>query len=579
MNSFTRSLLVSIVGAVGAVGPSQADDQVAIQGSAAAKKYCYNCHGITFNGDTSLDVMDRDSLLNPDQQYVVAGKLEDSMLWQRLEDREMPPKSQPQPTEAEREILKQWILAGAPMPQRVRRAYVEWRTILQAMCDDLQQADPEVRKYYRYFTLTHLYNNVDGVTELEMRLYRAALAKALNSVSWEPDLVTPHPLDPDQTLFRIDIRDLGWNEAKWRALLKNYPYGMRFLNVEDEAVAKLDQDIGQLADTPLCYVRADWFVVRGMRPPLYHELLEIPDTAAALEQQLNVDVFRDFMQDRLGRAGFVESAVSAGNRVVDRHPALHGYYWKSYDFKKQNDRGNAMKFPLGPEHAGHPFQPLAFEQDGGEMIFSLPNGLQAYMLVDGRGARISEGPVEVVRDLTETSGAPVIVSGLSCMSCHRHGMIEFKDTLRDGSSAQGDARRKVRSLCPPEDRMSALVAKDRARFLTALAACTGPFLQTGDDVNKPIEDFPEPIGSIARKYEQRLNLADVACECLAEEPALLKGAILGNPELKSELGLGPLVNDEKISRSNWETREGVISPAQKLMQRLGLGTPMLIFDE
>jgi serine/threonine-protein kinase len=238
-----------------------------------------------------------------------------------------------------------------------------------------------------------------------------------------------------------------------------------------------------------------------------------------------------------------------------------------------------MKFSLGPAHAGHPFETMAFNQDGGEMIFGLPNGLQAYMLVDGAGKRIDEGPIEVVRDLTETSGAPLIVNGLSCMSCHRHGMIEFKDTLRDGSSAQGDARRKVRAICPPEDKMKALVTKDRTRFLHALEACCGPYLQVGDDAGKPIEDFPEPVGTIARKYEQRLNLIDVACECLAEEPAVLKGAIQGNPELRSELGLGPLVNNEKISRNNWETREGLISPAQSLMQKLGLGTPMLIFDD
>lgn len=579
MNAWFPTLALTMAVLAAAAPASRADDALAAQGSALAKKYCYNCHGITFNGDSALNVMDRDALLNPDYGYVVEGKLEDSMLWQRVADGVMPPKSQPQPTDEERELLKQWILSGVPMPQRETRDYVEWQNILQAMHDDLQQAEPEVRPHYRYFTLTHLYNNVEGVTELELRLYRAALAKALNSVSWQPDLVMPHALDPEQTLFRVDIRDLGWDDAKWRKLLKQYPYGMRFQNVDNEAIAKLDKDVGLFTNTPLCHVRADWFVVRCMRPPVYHELLEIPETAQALEKLLNVDVFNDFQQDRLARAGFVESAVSAGNRIADRHPALHGYYWKSYDFKKQTERGNIMKFSLGPAHTGHPFEALAFNQDGGEMIFGLPNGLQAYMLVDGVGKRIDEGPVEVVRDLTETSGAPLIVNGLSCMSCHRHGMIEFKDTLRDGSSAQGDARRKVRSICPPPDRMAALVKKDSTRFLRALQECTGPFLQVGDDAQKPIEDFPEPVGTIARKYEQRLSLADIACECLAQEPAVLKGAILGNPELRSELGLGPLVNDEKITRNNWETREAVISPAQQLMQKLGLGTPMLIFEE
>lgn len=557
--------------------PALAEPELAVKGDALVRKYCYQCHGITFNGDSALDVTNRTALLDPDHEYVLAGNAEGSQLWQRIASNEMPPKSQPQPTPEERELLKQWIHAGAPFPERVVRHFVEWKSILQAIHDDLKATSPEVRQYVRYFTLTNLYNDVHGVTELEMRLYRAALSKALNSVSWQPDLVIPKPLDPEQTLFRVDIRDLGWTDATWRMLASHYPYGMGFNTVPDDALAKLDEDIGLYTDTPLCYLRADWFIVRAMRPPLYNKLLKLPKTDVELEKLLKVSVVGDFEQDRLRRAGFVESAVSAGNRIVDRHPASYGYYWKSYDFKKSTLHGNIMRFPLGPAYDKHPFDQLCFEQDGGEMIFGLPNGLQGYYLVDGKGHSIDEGPIEVVRDLTETSGAPIIMNGISCMSCHRHGMISFTDTLRDGAGCQGEARRKLRSICPPKDEMSALVAKDRNRFLQALAACTGPFLQVGDDAGKSIEEFPEPIGSIARRYEQRLGIEQVACECLVQEPMLLKGAVQSNPQLRNELGLGPLVNNEKINRANWETRDGVISPAQRLMQALDLGTPKLVF--
>ena len=579
MPSYPRLLTAATAAVLLAGAALRADDALTSQGSALAKKYCYNCHGITYNGDAALNVMDRESLLDPDRGYVVPGNLEGSMLWTRIEHNEMPPKGQPQPTDAERETLRQWILAGSPMPQRQRREFVEWKTVLQAIRDDLQQAAPETRPHLRYFTLTHLYNNVEGVTELEMRLYRAALSKALNSVSWEPDLVIPQALDAEQTVFRVDLRHLGWDDAKWRMMLKSYPYGMRFRDVADDSLAQLDEDVGLYTQTPLCYLRADWFIVRGMRPPLYHDLLDLPKTTAELEKKLQVDVDRDFRQDRLRRAGFVESGVSAGNRVVDRHPAAYGYYWKSYDFKKTTPRGNIMKFPLGPEFTNHPFEALTFEQDGGEMVFGLPNGLQGYYLTDGEGNRIDEGPIDVVRDQTETSGAPLIVTGLSCMSCHRHGMIGFTDTLREGAGSLGEARRKVRSLCPPPEEMKAFLNKDRTRFLTAIEFCTAPFLKVGDDADKSIELFPEPIGTIARKYEQRLSLADVACECLVRDPAFLKGAIQANSQLRSELGLGPLANDQKISRANWETRDRVRTPAQMLMQSLELGTPLLIFDE
>jgi serine/threonine-protein kinase len=578
MKSYLQRIVWAAICLAGWVSAASADD-ISVQGSAIAKKYCYNCHGTTYNGDASLNVLDREALLNPDHGYVVEGNLDESYLWQRVSDNEMPPKGQPQPSPEEREVLRQWILSGAPMPQRVRREFIQWETILTAISDDLQESAPETRPFYRYFTLTHLYNNVEGVTELDMRLYRAALAKSLNSVCWKPDLVMPHPLDEAQTVFRVDLRHLGWTNDQWRMMLRHYPYGMRFQNVADERIAKLDRDIGLYTDTPLCYMRADWFVARCMRPPIYNNLLELPATAHDLEKLLQVDVIADFNQDQLRRAGFVESGVSAGNRVVDRHASVHGYYWKSYDFRKGGEFNNIMKFPLGPDYPGHPFESLAFHPDGGEMIFSLPNGLQGYMLVKEDGARLDEGPIDVVRDLTETSGAPLIVNGLSCMSCHRHGMIEFKDTVREGAGALGEARRKVRNLYPDPEEMKQLVSRDQKRFLRALEDVTGPFLQVGDDAEKPIDAFPEPVGAIARKFEQRLGLSEVAAEVHIEDESLLKGAIQANPRLRSELGLGPLVNGERISRTNWETRDQVLSPAQVLMQTLDVGTPLLIFDE
>ena len=38
---------------------------------------------------------------------------------------------------------------------------------------------------------------------------RGALAKALNSLSWQPDLVLPRAVDPDQTVFAVDVGELS----------------------------------------------------------------------------------------------------------------------------------------------------------------------------------------------------------------------------------------------------------------------------------------------------------------------------------------------------------------------------------
>ncbi|MEZ6064944.1 MAG: c-type cytochrome domain-containing protein [Planctomycetaceae bacterium] len=577
MISATRTWICGVLLALAGGGTAFAQGDLPTLGSALVKKYCYDCHGATFNGDAFLDVMNRDALLETDHSYVVQGNLDNSVMWQRIADNEMPPEDHPQPTPDERLIIKDWILAGAPMPEREVREFVQWPVILQTIHDDLQRTQPEYRQYIRYFTMTHLYNNAHNVTEMEMRLYRAALAKSLNSVCWEPVLVLPQPLDEHQTLFRVDLRDLGWTTQQWQTILTHYPYGCGFANVPDPAVANLYRDIEQYSETPLCFIRADWFIARCMRPPVYHELLGLPKTAFELEQMLGAAVIGDFQRDRVARAGFVESGVSAGNRVVDRHRSRFGYYWKSYDFKKNTERGNIMRFPLGPDYDGHPYHQLTFEEDGGEMIFSLPNGLQGYYLVDGQGNRIDEGPIEVVRDLKETSGAPVIVNGLSCMACHRHGMINFSDTLRNGAGALGDARRKLMAIVPPPEEMQRLVNADSARFVGAIEQVTGPFLQIGDDINKPITDFPEPVQAIARRFEQRLSLEDIACEVLVEDPNFVKFTIQANPMLKTNYGLGPLAVDEKITRANWESMDLGHSAPQYLMQVLDLGTPVHVY--
>ena len=107
----------------------------------------------------------------------------------------------------------------------------------------------------------------------------------------------------------------------------------------------------------------------------------IPERLEVLEHLMGVDLYRDFDQDKIWRAAFSgeKSGVSDHNRMVERHDSKYGYYWPSYDSAGDSDRQNFFKFPLGPEFPGRS-NPGAFKHDGGEMIFSLPNRLQAYML-------------------------------------------------------------------------------------------------------------------------------------------------------------------------------------------------------
>jgi hypothetical protein len=93
-----------------------------------------------------------------------------------------------------------------------------------------------------------------------------------------------------------------------------------------------------------------------------------------LEKQLHIDVGENIRQERVARAGFNSSGVSRNNCLIERHPSPYGSYWRSYDFASSKGQQNLFAFPLGPGGEGNGSLP-----DGGEVIFSLPNGLNAFM--------------------------------------------------------------------------------------------------------------------------------------------------------------------------------------------------------
>ena len=149
------------------------------------------------------------------------GKPEASYLWERVGvERDMPP-SGPKPTDEERALLARWIEAGAAFPRadRERRPLRTERDVLAAIREHLRQARPADRAYLRYFTLHNLHNNKD-VDDAELRLARAAVAKAINSLSWKADIVVPKAVDRDQVVLAFDLRDVGWDGRDlWFAVL------------------------------------------------------------------------------------------------------------------------------------------------------------------------------------------------------------------------------------------------------------------------------------------------------------------------------------------------------------------------
>lgn len=582
--SSQRFYAASVVLALGGLlSPARvvADGDIPSQAAAILAKRCSECHG-QVNPQSNLSILDHDLLL---RKYVTPNQPEKSDLFDRIvttdEARRMPPDAS-LPAE-EQAVLKKWIAEGAavfPAATGHVRPFVSVEKVFDAIAKDLRELPDDQRSDTRYFTIHHLHNNA-SISERDLRTYRAALSKVANSLSWEAQIAVPVAIDESATVFRLRLSDLGWDRpGLWNKVLAAYPYGLSYANTGNSRLRSDFKFAVEATETSIPLLRGDWFVATATRPPLYHDLLDLPDgddAALKLEKKLNVDVRRDFERNRLARAGFQKSNVSEFNRLVDRHPAAHGAYWKSYDFGSSAGKQNLLDNPLGPPFENHPFARYAFQHDGGELIFNLPNGLQAYLLVDSKGKRIDEGPINIVFDAKSPLGNRTVINGISCMVCHVHGMQPFKDEIRDHHAAQGDAVDKVQNLYPKHDAMNALLERDRQRFLSALDAAIGPFVRVGSDANRPLEKLDEPVGGIAKRFSKDLAFQDVMAEIGLQDPNVAKAQFSLAAFRKQ--GLGAVAEGKLIKREAWQhfSKTEPFSHYHQVAEGLSIGTPRRVF--
>jgi mono/diheme cytochrome c family protein len=579
---------------------------LAAQAQAVFAKHCLRCHG---NAEADyfdvrvLATLKRKGEGN-DKPYITPGKPDDSLIWEFIKDKAsaMPKSGEERKTfgDEQRKIIKDWILAGAPdFPHEKPRNAITLEKMLQAIWNHASNANQRELPYLRYFTLSHLHNNSKHYTADDLRLTRAAVAKAINSLSWAQQIVLPEDVPgADGTVLVVNISKLGWTREMWNAIAKAYPYGLGFANHDNDKLKDLDDKLRKLFSNreELIHLRADWFVATATRPPLYHQLLfdlfidalrkrpddpKQPDNpkrmkALDLETHLGVNVIANLLakSPEVMRAGFPSSGVSGQNRLIERHPLRgQGAYWKSYDFKSSTWEANLQQFPLGPRFQGNPFEKLAFKHDGGEIIFHLPNGLQGYLLINGKDERIDEGPITVVSDSANTSGTPVVVNGISCMACHKNGMRPSPaDQVRTGKGVFGEARERVKALYPEKKILDGAIDRDAQLFQAALERTIGPLLRFDDETKKkPLTELAEPVGETAKKYyaaKDDLDAVTLAAELYLDSPKALVDKA-GSSDVLRELGLGALaVEGGKIKRGAWESIRGT-SQMQQAAREFG----------
>ena len=485
--------LITLIGLLMCIMGSQnisAQQQIALDTYAIFQQSCLICHGPDGAYKETL-LIEHNALIQ--NGTVVPGNPDASELYKRLittDAAKRMPLLQPQLPAQSINTIRNWILAGAPdwaVTSTTDGDFISPAETLNTIETHLMSLESFDRAFARYFTMTHLYNA--GESGQILQEYRKALYKLVNSLSWGVTVTNPQPIDPQGTIFYIDLRHYEWDvNNAWTKIEAEYPYHVSFDAPEQSA---LKEQLGRLqtetkSDIPSIHV--DWFVAQASLPPLYHDLLSLPLTDRELETRLEVDVIRNLQNApgvRVWRAGTNNSGVSNNNRVIERHTSRYGAYWKSYDFAGSVGTQNIFTHPL------------SFTHDGGEGIFNLPNGLQAYYVTNASGFRLDDAPINIVSN--PAASDPTVRNGLSCFGCHTEGMKTFEDEVRaviESNTAPAYDKAQALRLYAEQSKMDALVSEDMEIYKEALEATGGAV----DDI-EPISRFHEVFqGTVDASY-------------------------------------------------------------------------------
>jgi hypothetical protein len=501
---------------------------------------CTECHVYGLRDPAGWgSVMDVSRMIDAD--IIVPGSLEQSRLWYRVAVRSDMPFNGTRLTPEQKGIIQQWIL-GMQRPYNRPRSNEE---ILDVIVQDSRRAGNN--NDFRYLSFAHFVD--EGRSKEELAVLEGVVNVMLNSLSRRPGLIKVEAADPERTIFRFRISQLGWNAADWDEVVRFYPYCL-------QSNVAAHQALYDRLDTEAPYLRADWFMATATLSPLYERLLDLGANLDELEQDFNFDIDQNVLDSNIIRIGFGFSGVSFNERMIERHDLGNGdYFWWSYDFADRLETSRVTERPLGPDRlVGNQFE-NTFNEAGGEAIFSLPNGMQGYFLTDNAGNFLTEAPTVIVADPRRSKGA--VQNALSCYGCHTEsGMLKpksYDDVLQyveehrnDFNAAELD---EIRQIYPRNS--EAILLRDDARFrrsINALGTSVTSTLQGAGVVEW------DPWATLVGQYEAKLGLRGGVTELgisIEQARALFRSE---RRSAANEDALPLLITDPLVSRAEWFCR-------------------------
>jgi mono/diheme cytochrome c family protein len=387
---------------------------------------------------------------------------------------------------------------------------------------DIATLDEDDALTTRYISLTNRFTaGVCADTTLDRD--RQALFKMVNALSTETTVEPPLPINTEETIYRINLEDYGWDDAitvvnadgvaedftdSWEAIAAANPYAVPFVGDDaDDAV----EDSG----TQFPVMLADSMLDVATIGNLYYALIDV-DVQDTLDNfilnDLLINVADNLADEDQVRAGTTKSRISRQDRVVQRDDIniRSGVLWQSFDF--ENDQNESI------------FEnPFDFAEGGTEAIFTLPNGMLGFIISDADSNIVEDSDI-----LLDTNQANFrAVTSISCSNCHARGLLPVVDEVREiaianalNSGLNNDEVEQLRAVYPEAEEFLRIVERDSDQFYRGALAQANVDLDGGDAVS-----------SVFFRFDQDMRLNDAAGDLGLTPAQLERNLQLINPAL------------------------------------------------
>jgi mono/diheme cytochrome c family protein len=480
---------------------------------------CGQCHGPQLTQAAARAGMnfidDMDELVN--QGKIVPLDSAGSPVVRRMIEGSMPPLGTlgPRPSERDIELVEQFVDNPLFWPEyrpaeSCEGQLMTFDDLYREIAGDLRVQDDNDRPFTRYITLMNRYNA--GACNDTLDRDRFAILKVVNMLSTRASIGRPEPIDENQLIYRINIRDYDWDRDVngssdgWEAIIAESPYAIPFVGTQAD-------DIREDAETDVPVMNADALIDVAALGDLYYELIGIDanqQLADFVSNDLGIDVQNNLEDGEAVRAGTTRSAISREDRVVERHELGRrpGAYWQSFDFA--SDQANESIFT----------EPFSFNQGGTQAIFTLANGMLGFIIADDNDNIVPE--TNLLLDTFQDDF--VVRTAVSCSNCHAQGFNMVTDEVRpfvnaNRLSVNRDEFEIVNEVyLDPED-FAEVIASDSANYQVSLERAGLPF--TGGD----------PVAGAYLRFNDELDLTAAAGELGVSTSFLRSNLNLLNPRL------------------------------------------------